>query len=115
LNYNQIAKIENLDELHKLTWLFLESNQITKFENLDKLPNLDELHLNDNQITEIENLDNLSNLTELYMQANQISSIDSSIILLQNLQLLDITGNLLDQSMIDNFPRLLPNCKVYSF
>lgn len=49
LAYNQITKIENLNE--KVEWLNLSNNKISKIENLNE--NLEILYLYNNHITKI--------------------------------------------------------------
>ena len=92
LGSNQIATIENLDSLVNLTALELSNNQITTIENLDLLVNLTYLDLSDNQITTIENLDSLVNLTTLYLHYNQITTIEN----------LDALVNLTTLLLVDN-------------
>lgn len=62
LNHGKIAKLENLECLHRVEGLYLRWNLIKKIENLQTLVTLRELELYDNQLTVIENLDTLVNL-----------------------------------------------------
>lgn len=78
LSFNNIKRIENLDNQKKLKKLFLLSNKIKKvipppiqIENLD-LPDLEMLELGSNKIQAIENLDRLPRVSELFLGKNRI-------------------------------------------
>ena len=77
LSYNNIKKIEGLDNLPKLNTLFLRDNKITKIEGLDKLTCLQDLNLSHNQISIIEGLDKLENLQNLYLNDNIICKVEN--------------------------------------
>ncbi len=82
LSQNRIAKIENLSELQQLQTLGLADNQIPKIENLDTLQDLQILQLNDNPIVKIENLSKLPCLRDLKLSKDLIVNIED----LNNLQ-----------------------------
>lgn len=56
LSFNQIKKIEGLDQLTKLTDLSLFHNEITVVENLENLVELKVLSIGDNQIKNLDKL-----------------------------------------------------------
>ena len=92
LSYFGINKINNLDALVNLNYLYLSDNLIITIENLDSLVNLTYLDLSYNQITTIENLDSLVNLTVLYLTLNQITTIEN-LDSLVNLTALNLSDN----------------------
>lgn len=73
---NEIAKIENLDNLKNLTCLYLQMNKINKIENLHKLVKLKKLYLGNNEISVVEGLENLR-LEELHIEKQNLRSGDS--------------------------------------
>lgn len=92
LSYNQISKIQNLDNLSFLSKLELQKNKLTKTDWLEKLSTLQELNLWYNEISDIKSLFALTNLRDLQLQHNQISDI-SSMSNLFNLESLKLEYN----------------------
>jgi Leucine-rich repeat (LRR) protein len=76
LEFNQISKIEGLENLTGLKWLSFYGNQISKIEGLDNLISLQELNLRRNQISKIEGLDKLGSLQSLSLRNNRIGKIE---------------------------------------
>ena len=73
LGENQICKIENLENCHKLQCLYLYNNSIKKIENLQNCMMLEEIYLGSNKIRKVENIGNiLCNLHTLNLSANKI-------------------------------------------
>lgn len=89
----KIRKIENMIYVPNLKQLNLSYNAITKIENLDRLRRLLELNLAENNIKTIENLDMLTSLTRLNLSGNQIERLPKSISQLRNLTNLRLARN----------------------
>ena len=96
LSYNNITKIENLQELISLTCLDLSHNNIEVIENLDLMNNLEKLNLNNNKITKIEGLSELKKLKKLYLLNNKITKIEG-LSELKNLEILYLSYNQITQ------------------
>ena len=106
LSWNQIARIEGLDNLTNLKKLMLSWNQIARIEGLDNLTNLEELELGSNLISKIEGLDNLTSLQKLELGSNQISKIEGLDNLI-NLKELEVRGNQISKiEGLDNLTNL---------
>eukprot|EP00057_Strongylocentrotus_purpuratus_P015265 XP_011669739.1 PREDICTED: leucine-rich repeat and coiled-coil domain-containing protein 1 [Strongylocentrotus purpuratus] len=75
LHCNQIAKIENLQNLRHLRHLDLSSNHLTRIEGLDGLLNLRTLNVACNQLSTITGLRSLKSLLKLNASYNQIHDI----------------------------------------
>jgi len=88
----EIAMIENLWRLEKLTVLKLNDNCIEEIENFNSLVNLRELNLSYNRICKIENLDKLVLIEKLLLHSNRIKVLEN-LDNLQNLQLLSVSNN----------------------
>merc|ERR1711971_448620 len=87
---------ENLNHLVNLEWLDLSFNNISKIEGLDELHRLTDLCLVNNFITNIENLDNNKHLQVLSLGNNCITDIDGNILYLrqfEHLEALNLRGN----------------------
>lgn len=56
MSFNNIAKIEGLSKLTKLTDLSLHNNKITRLENMDELQQLQVLSIGNNQIPSLEDV-----------------------------------------------------------
>eukprot|EP01065_Artemidia_motanka_P036882 TRINITY_DN4493_c0_g1_i1.p1 TRINITY_DN4493_c0_g1~~TRINITY_DN4493_c0_g1_i1.p1 ORF type:complete len:1596 (+),score=457.90 TRINITY_DN4493_c0_g1_i1:54-4841(+) len=93
LNENTIPKIEGLQNCTNLRELYLHSNKIGKIEGLDTLTRLEVLWLHDNLISEIEGLDKLSNLRTLWLARNRITSVGHRLDANSNLQELNVSAN----------------------
>lgn len=104
LRGNELKEIRGLDNLINLKTFDLGINKITKIENLDNLINLQELSLSGNKITKIENLDNLQNLRELYLSKNKIETAENLKNLL-NLQELYLSESKIKK--VGNLPKNL--------
>lgn len=95
-----IAKIENLESLTKLTRLNLFGTDIAKIENLDHAVNLKMLGLGKTKITKIEGLDALVNLQDLHLSHNHIKKMEGmdalsslrSLLLSNNAEIARIEG-----------------------
>ena len=71
LSYNNISKIEGLDDL-PIQKLLLCGNRITELFGLEKLANLSHLDVSENQIISLSQLTQCSNLTHLNVSKNRI-------------------------------------------
>ena len=106
LDGNNIRDISTLAGLTNLRILGLWGNNISDISALAGLTNLTELYLGDNNLTDISVLASLTNLTLLRLEENNIRDI-STLAGLTNLAWLDILGNPLSASSINNhIPRL---------
>lgn len=83
LGKNRIQRLQNLDHLHNLRILSIQSNRITKMEGLDKLVNLEELYLSHNGIEKIEGLENCTKLQVLDVTRNRLTHLDNLLHLTQ--------------------------------
>lgn len=72
----KLKKIEGLEKLKNLKFLFLNNNKIEKIEGLDNLENLLFLDLSRNKIKKIEGLENLRKLKHLDLNNNSIEKIE---------------------------------------
>lgn len=133
LSYNQIAKIDNLNENTFLKTLLLHKNQLTSMEWVEKLINLKHLslwynkiqqivwldNLKDleilellrNQIEKIEWLDSLANLQTLKLEFNQIKTAKDVIKKLSSLKIVTLWKNLLDSAELDFISNMLKERK----
>ncbi|MEM7086898.1 MAG: COR domain-containing protein [Bacteroidota bacterium] len=75
MEYNNISRIEHLEELTNLKKLILGHNNISKMRGFDGLTELRFLDVSFNQINQIEGLNKLKNLEDLDFFSNQITSI----------------------------------------
>ncbi|ODV60672.1 L domain-like protein [Ascoidea rubescens DSM 1968] len=102
--YNQISKIEHLNNLTQLQVLVIRCSNISQIENLNDCKNLKILDLSFNlNIKKIENIQNLKKLKKLILyrcNLNKIENLDSN----QNLQYLDLGGN--NISKVENISHL---------
>ncbi|XP_020560997.1 dynein regulatory complex subunit 3 [Oryzias latipes] len=96
LNNNLIKKIQGLDSLINLTWLNLSFNRIEKIQGLTSLQKLKVLNLSNNQITVIENMDTLDNLTHFFIGCNLLNQLENVLYLKRFKKLVHIymKGNL---------------------
>ncbi|MEY4902546.1 MAG: hypothetical protein RLZZ292_361 [Bacteroidota bacterium] len=92
LSFNQIIKIEGLEQLINLKNLSFVHNQIRRIEGLEQLTRLEKLFLNQNRITKIEGLEQLTNLINLGLTGNEIIKIES-LTQLENLENLWLNRN----------------------
>ena len=72
LEFRQILKIDNLQDLTSLTRLFLDNNFIEKITGLEFLNNLVWLDLSFNKIRKIDGLGSQKNLQVLALYQNEI-------------------------------------------
>ena len=72
LEFRQILKIDNLQDLTSLTRLFLDNNFIEKVTGLEFLSNLVWLDLSFNKIQKIDGLSSQKNLQVLALYQNEI-------------------------------------------
>jgi len=96
LSYNYIKKIDNLQNLSKLTLLDLSFNQIQKLENIGHLRQLKSLNLNNNKIHLLTlEIQSICGLEELKLSNNCVWNIHEIILLkkLNKLKLLTLDGN----------------------
>eukprot|EP01062_Namystynia_karyoxenos_P058429 TRINITY_DN4997_c0_g3_i1.p1 TRINITY_DN4997_c0_g3~~TRINITY_DN4997_c0_g3_i1.p1 ORF type:complete len:1660 (+),score=672.78 TRINITY_DN4997_c0_g3_i1:84-4982(+) len=93
LNENNIPKIEGLQGCTNLRELYLYSNRISRIEGLDSLARLEVLWLHDNNISEIEGLDRLYNLRVLWLARNRITSVGHRLDANANLHELNVAAN----------------------
>jgi len=113
LSYNQISKIQNLDNLSSLSKLELQTNKLTSTKWLQKLSSLKELNLWYNEILDIKSLSNMTNILDLQLQHNQISDI-SDLSNLSNLESLKLEYNQIsDESQLTTISKF-PNLKRIS-
>ncbi|XP_076268156.1 uncharacterized protein LOC143201150 isoform X2 [Rhynchophorus ferrugineus] len=69
---NDIAIIENLDDLISLKKLYLQNNKIGRIENLGRLKQLKKLYLSKNNISVLEGLEDLKELEELHIEKQNL-------------------------------------------
>ena len=95
LDNNFLEQINGLETLVNLIWLDLSFNKISKIEGLEKLTNLQVLALYKNEITKLENLEHLEVLSVLRIGNNKLSSREDILYLrrLKSLRTLSIKGN----------------------
>lgn len=95
LDNNFIEKIAGLDALVNLVWLDLSFNKLRKIEGMEALKKLQVLALYQNEIRVMENLHHLEKLSVLRIGNNRLSSRDDVLYLrkLRNLRTLSIKGN----------------------
>ena len=92
LTSNQISDLTPLANLTKLTELSLSNNQIKDLSPLANLTNLTELYLVGNQISDLSPLANLTNLARLFLDDNQVSDL-TPLANLANLTVLTVRNN----------------------
>ncbi|CAM9524038.1 unnamed protein product [Ectocarpus fasciculatus] len=92
LDWQRIARIQNLDIFTHLRELYLQHNRIHVIEELDTLQNLEFLALGSNRIRRLENLRHLRKLQVLDLSANAIEDIDTQE-LPPALVILNLTSN----------------------
>ncbi|XP_024128115.1 dynein regulatory complex subunit 3 [Oryzias melastigma] len=116
LNNNLIKKIQGLDSLINLTWLNLSFNRIEKIQGLESLQKLKVLNLTNNQITIIENMDKLENLTHFFIGSNLLDQLENILYLQKFKKLFHVymKGNLFSNE--DDYQlfivAFLPNLKI---
>lgn len=76
LEFKQILKIDNLQDLTSLTRLFLDNNFLEKISGLDFLVNLEWLDLSFNKIRKISGLKALKHLQVLALYQNEIAKLE---------------------------------------
>ena len=108
LSFQNLALIDHLSALTRLTKLQLDNNHITRIQGLDALVNLTWLDLSFNQISRVEGLDCLHQLTDLSLSHNHIDSIgDEQLAHLHGtLQCLTLANNRI--ASLDDIKRLRP-------
>uniref|UniRef100_A0A3P9L774 Dynein regulatory complex subunit 3 n=1 Tax=Oryzias latipes TaxID=8090 RepID=A0A3P9L774_ORYLA len=113
LNNNLIKKIQGLDSLINLTWLNLSFNRIEKIQGLTSLQKLKVLNLSNNQITVIENMDTLDNLTHFFIGSNFLNQLENVLYLKRFKKLVHIyiKGNLFSNE--DDYQFMKPILKLY--
>uniref|UniRef100_H2YGI6 Dynein assembly factor 1, axonemal homolog n=1 Tax=Ciona savignyi TaxID=51511 RepID=H2YGI6_CIOSA len=89
----ELTKIQGLEKLKRLSKLLLYGNKLEKIENITHLHNLDVLNLSRNNIKVIEGMDGLKWLKELQLGGNSIEVIGTSLQNLQQLEILNLSGN----------------------
>ena len=80
LGYNEIPKIEGLNELKSLKKLTLEYNKIKRIEGLHGLNHLEIINLFGNSIQKINGLEDLDSLKKLDLGKNPLSPEDAKIL-----------------------------------
>ena len=95
LEFRQILKIDNLQDLTSLTRLFLDNNFIEKISGLDFLVNLVWVDLSFNRLRKIEGLEALKNLQVLALYQNEIKVMEN-LAHLEKLRVLRIGNNRLN-------------------
>ncbi|XP_076623267.1 uncharacterized protein LOC143342866 [Colletes latitarsis] len=102
LSFNRIHSLEENSLLHlnSLKTIYLNNNFLTSLHMRIFPKSLIELHSGYNLITDI--LYESSQIEVLNIEYNQISKIDSNLTILDNLQHLNVSGNILQ-----NFPNIL--------
>lgn len=100
LGNNQITDIaeRSFDDLTNLKLLYLNSNQLKKLSEstFSKLTNLERLWLNENHLTQLHltlSSEN-QNLNRVYLQNNKLTVIAEEIFQLNNLEVVDLRGNI---------------------
>ena len=77
LEFRQILKIDNLQELTSLTRLFLDNNFLEQITGLEALVNLVWLDLSFNKIRKVEGLEKLLQLQVLALYQNDIENLEN--------------------------------------
>lgn len=92
ISHLSVAVFEGISQLESL---YLSHNKLSSIANIAvKLWKLKSLHLGYNHIAKIENLNSMIGLRDLKLGHNEIQSInENSLISLNNLTILDLTGN----------------------
>ena len=67
---------KNLDSLHNLRIISIQSNRLTSITGLSALPSLEELYLSHNAVTELTGLESNTNLRVLDFSNNQVSHLE---------------------------------------
>ncbi len=112
LSFNQIKKIENLQNLKKLEKLFLTQNKISEIEGLESLTELRVLELGSNKIREFGGIENLKKLEEIWLGKNKINNLNyfkNSEIKFKNLKIISLQSNRLtewDTSFLESIPNV---------
>ncbi|CAF0859021.1 unnamed protein product, partial [Brachionus calyciflorus] len=110
----KLMKISGLKNCRNLKKLFLYSNKLTKIENLENL-NLEVLWLCDNKISVIEGIDHMTELVELNLARNLIRKIGNSLKNLKNVEILNLSANLIENFQEITYLQNLPNLKNLCF
>ena len=92
LSWNELTRIEWLENLVNLKGLYLSNNKLTRLEGLENLVNLEKLYLSNNKLTRIDGMETLVNLETLDLSWNKLTRIEG-LENLVNLRALDLSGN----------------------
>ena len=114
LGKNKIKTIgeKSFDNMRKLKTLYLNKNQLKNLPNeiFSMLVNLKRLWISDNQLTNLNGqlLAQNKNLELFYAKHNDLTSIDETIFDLENLEMIDLMGNV----CINKSNRMTPKFKL---
>ncbi|XP_066917917.1 protein phosphatase 1 regulatory subunit 42-like [Clytia hemisphaerica] len=116
---NNIEVIKNLSFAANLTHLYLQKNCINRISGLEHLPQLNKLYLGQNQITVVEGLDKNKSLTELHIEYQELPEGEKLLFdprtiesLSSSLEVLDVSGNNLDELSDLKILRFLDNLRI---
>ncbi|XP_063818552.1 leucine-rich repeat-containing protein 23 [Pseudophryne corroboree] len=106
---NELRTLEGLDcsNLYSLRTLELRGNQLQSTAGL-YLPSLRELFLAQNNMKTLEGLESLVHLTRLHLRDNQLETLDGFSENMQNLQYLNLRGNLVSRMQEAEKLKVLP-------
>lgn len=93
VSFNQLRKLENLENLVQLEELYACSNKITEMSGLEALVNLRTLELGSNRIREIGGLDTLVQLRALWLGRNKIAQVRNLEPVANSLRVLSLQAN----------------------
>lgn len=72
LEYQQLTRIQNLDQLTNLKMLDLSENELESLDGLENLENLEYLNLYENKLSDVRLLNRLPNLKEVNLAGNKL-------------------------------------------
>lgn len=107
LQNNELNDLSPIADYTTIIDLQIYSNNITNIANLSGMENLTEINLSDNTIEDFSNLLSIPNLEFVYLQDNQIASIPEISSYWPNLNTLDLSRNVIqDTSGVEGHPSL---------
>ena len=110
---NNINSIEPISKIITLTHLNLYDNKIVDLSPLENLINLNKLNIDDNKFTSIAPVSNLKGLNTLLSRRNIQVSDYLSLKRNEKLKHLNIKWSNVDNTIIKELRKELPNCEIY--